>query len=89
MPSQLGWCDVTQVSNGVLSRPEDAITKNHVVDDMLVDVVDGDRDFLYRRHLAEWLRVVPFEEVNSRSASPSQLNVGARMRAWRWMRKTA
>ena len=27
----------------------------------MVDVVEGDRDYLYRRHSAEWLRVIPLD----------------------------
>jgi hypothetical protein len=28
---------------------------------VLVDFVDGDLDVLYRRHTADWLRVVPLD----------------------------
>lgn len=64
-PDDLSWCDVTQVSNGALQDPEDAVDSDGMVRGVLVDVVDGDVDFLYRRHRAQWLRVVPFDEFDA------------------------
>lgn len=58
-PDALSWCDVSQASNGARDGPTKQ-THGHgaVHSGMLVDVVDGDTDVIYRRHNAGWLRVV-------------------------------
>jgi hypothetical protein len=35
-----------------------------VLGGVLLDVVDGDLDVLYRRHTADWLRVVPLDTAD-------------------------
>jgi hypothetical protein len=64
-PDPLGWCEVSAVSNGALACPADAIDIRtlEVPGGVLVDVVDGDVDVLYRRHSADWLRVIPLDDA--------------------------
>jgi HK97 family phage major capsid protein len=62
-PDDLSWCDVSNLSNGRLATPADAIDAHSMVmGGVLVDVVNGDLDILYRRHTADWIRVVPLDE---------------------------
>jgi hypothetical protein len=55
---------VSNVSNGALAPPAEAIDvlNGMVRGRVLVDVVDGDFEMLYRRQKADWLRVVPLDE---------------------------
>jgi hypothetical protein len=57
---------VPNVSNGALAHPAEAIDlhTDSVIAGVLVDVVDGDTDVLYRRHSADWLRVVPLDTAD-------------------------
>jgi hypothetical protein len=54
---------VSNVSNGALAHPAEAIDvlNGMVRGGVLVDVVDGDFEVLYRRQNADWLRVVPLD----------------------------
>jgi hypothetical protein len=52
---------VSNVSNGARAHPADAIDHRCMVRGVLVDVVDGDIEVLYRRHTADWLRVVALD----------------------------
>ena len=69
MPDDLSWCDVSAISNRNI-QPEkmvvidDRKTRGSTVRGWLVDQVNGDIDVGYRRHLASWLRVLPFEDDN-------------------------
>jgi len=58
-PDSLSWCDVSQASNGERDAPTEA-THGHgaIHSGLLVDVVEGDIEVLYRRYNAAWLRVV-------------------------------
>jgi hypothetical protein len=57
------WCEVSNLSNAALANPTDALDSDGVtvIGGVLVDVVDGDLEVLYRRHSADWLRVVPLD----------------------------
>jgi hypothetical protein len=59
LPDHLTWSDVSMVSNGRIDPR--TVVRDHSVR-VLVDVVDGDRDFHYRQHRANWLRVLPNED---------------------------
>jgi hypothetical protein len=50
------------MSNGELATPADVINHHSWCASVLVDVVDGDIEVLYRRQNADWLRVVPLDE---------------------------
>jgi hypothetical protein len=60
-PDALAWCEVSAMSNAALADPRDAVDDKGFVRGLLVDFVDGDLDVLYRRHTADWLRVVPLD----------------------------
>jgi hypothetical protein len=60
-PDPWTWVDVSMLSNGALADPAEAIAYDCMVRGVLVDVVDGDIDVLYRRHSADWLRVIPLD----------------------------
>jgi hypothetical protein len=62
-PDDLMWCEVSNLSNAALASPTDALDSDGVtvIGGVLVDVVDGDLEVLYRRHTADWLRVVPLD----------------------------
>jgi hypothetical protein len=51
------------MSDARLADPRDALDRDGVtvLGGVLVDVVDGDLDVFYRRHTADYLRVVPLE----------------------------
>jgi hypothetical protein len=55
---------VSNVSNGALAHPPEAIDvpNGMVRGGVLVDFVNGDREVLYRRHSADWVRIVPLDE---------------------------
>jgi hypothetical protein len=56
---------VSNVSNGALAHPAEAIdVLPGMVRGVLVDFVDGDLEVLYRRHSADWLRVVPLDAAD-------------------------
>jgi hypothetical protein len=57
-PNTLAWVDVSTMSNARLADPRDALDRDGVTvrGGVLVDVVDGDREVLYRRYAADWLR---------------------------------
>ena len=60
VPDELSWCEVSSLSNGRVDPvPIDRI--NGSVRSVLIDHVDGDMEVIYRRHIADWLRVVPFD----------------------------
>jgi hypothetical protein len=52
------------MSNAALANPMDALAPRDgvtVLGSTLADLVDGDLEVLYRRHTADWLRVVPLD----------------------------
>jgi hypothetical protein len=55
---------VSNVSNGALAHPAEAIDvlNGMLRGDVLVDIVNGDLEVLYRRHSADWVRIVPLDE---------------------------
>ena len=63
-PDSLSWCEVSQASNGAVARPtEEGLAHGRVLlNGVLVDVIDGDTEVLYRRHNAGWLRVVAHDQ---------------------------
>ena len=73
-PDELSWVDVSGMSDGRLESPLtelDGIKPGMttlppryigmVRRPVLVDRVAGEVDVLYRRHIAEWLRVIPMD----------------------------
>src|SRR3954454_1812279 len=61
-PDRMSWADVSNLSNGEIPEsqaidPASAMVRGGV----LADFVDGDTMVVYRRHRAEWLRVLPFD----------------------------
>jgi hypothetical protein len=62
MPDELSWCDVSNLSNGRVDpvNLHDKVNGT-VLGGFLVDHVEGDVEVVYRRHIADWLRVLPFE----------------------------
>jgi hypothetical protein len=75
-PEALAWCEVSAMSNAALADPRDAIETldsgvivgrvfaGHVIGGVLVDVVDGDTDVIYRRHSADFLRITPLDTAD-------------------------
>jgi hypothetical protein len=57
-PDDLGWCDISAVSDRRV-MPEAAIDRENGVRAVLLDQVDGEATVAYRRFAADWLRVVP------------------------------
>lgn len=57
-PDDLSWCDISSLS----SRPDVEVTSGQFFPP-LVDAINGDADLIYRRHVADWLRVVPLDET--------------------------
>jgi hypothetical protein len=49
------------MSDATLADPREAVDKDDFVRGVLIDFVDGDLDVLYRRHSADWLRIVPLD----------------------------
>jgi hypothetical protein len=68
VPDDLCWCEVSNLSNG-RHDPDKLVDKvaGTVRGGFLVDKVEGEAEFLYRRHIADWLRVVPFEDEDEAS----------------------
>jgi hypothetical protein len=68
-PDELSWCDVSNLSNGRAADPVALVDKvaGTVRGGFLVDQVHGDAEVLYRKHIADWLRVLPFEDPNEES----------------------
>jgi hypothetical protein len=52
---------VSNGSNGALAHSAEAIDHRCMVRGVLVDVVDGDIEVLYRRHTADWLCIIPLD----------------------------
>lgn len=71
MPDDLSWCDVTAISNRNVS-PQNVVLKDEAeekgatVRGWLVEVINGNYDAVYRRHRANWLRVLPLEDDNEK-----------------------
>lgn len=61
VPDDLGWCDISAVSNR-RNAPEAAIDHDHGVRAVLVDQVNGEATVFYRRFTASWLRILPHYE---------------------------
>jgi len=72
-PDELSWVDVSGLSDGSVDQLNQVVGLEgtairwlaHVRQPVLVDRVNGNIDVLYRRSLAEWLRVIPMEESKS------------------------
>jgi hypothetical protein len=60
-PDELFWTDVTGVSDPGSSL-EREISADGFVRRLLVERIDGPARIPYRRHGADWLRAVPFDE---------------------------
>jgi hypothetical protein len=73
-PDELSWVDVSGMSDGLLGSPLDELEGikpgmttlppryiGAVRRPVLVDRVNGEADVLYRRHIAEWLRIIPLD----------------------------
>jgi hypothetical protein len=67
-PDDLCWCEVSNLSNG-RADPEKLHDKVNgtIRGGLLVDQIEGDVDVIYRRHIADWLRVIPLEEPDQKS----------------------
>lgn len=71
-PDELSWVDVSGMSDGSIDQQDEVTGFDYkgapkrwlayVRRPVLVDRVNGNVDVLYRRHIAEWLRVIPMEE---------------------------
>lgn len=70
-PDSLSWCDVSAMSNGRvdpltmvdgLNVKDPRRTLGSVRGGTLVDRVNGELEVLYRRHIADWLRVIPYDD---------------------------
>jgi hypothetical protein len=59
-PDDLTWCDVSLISNASIADPKKWIVDSFVP--VFLDIVDGDLDVPYRRHKADWLRVLPVDD---------------------------
>ena len=68
-PDDLSWCDVSNLSNGRVVDPVNLVDKvaGTVRGGFLVDQVEGDAEVIYRRHIADWIRVLPFEDNDKAS----------------------
>lgn len=60
-PDDLTWCDVSLISHAKVDDPKKVVNREGLVP-VLLDIVDGDLDVPYRRHKADWLRVLPVDE---------------------------
>jgi hypothetical protein len=53
---------MSNVSNGALAHSAEVIdVLNGMVRGVLVDVVDGDLEVLYRRYSVDWIKLVPLD----------------------------
>ena len=67
-PDELTWCDVSNAG------PADEL-KNGEIRSVLVGRIEGDTEVIYRRHTAEWLRVVPEEDSEAEACRRYNLEV--------------
>jgi hypothetical protein len=61
VPDELSWCDVTLMSDRRLD-PRRVVDGESMVRGMFVGQLDGDHDAIYRRHKADWIRVMPDDD---------------------------
>jgi hypothetical protein len=63
-PNAFAWYEVSAMSDATLADPRDALDRDGVtvLGGVLVDIIDGDHEVLYRRYSADWLRVVPLDD---------------------------
>lgn len=61
-PDELGWCDVSALSDSRLNQFAAYDKGEHLVRGLFVDVIKGDREAIYRHYKAAWLRVIPAED---------------------------
>jgi len=61
VPDEISWVDVSPLSNGRTDPKAMLDGRGGVRGGALVDRVNGQLEVLYRRHIADWLRVVPWE----------------------------
>jgi hypothetical protein len=67
VPDELSWCDVSLISDRRLD-PARVIDAESMVRGMFVGQLDGDHDAIYRRHRADWIRVLPLEDDDDMEA---------------------
>jgi len=68
-PDDLAWADVTRISDGT-QQPRAAINADDsTVMGVLVDWVEGDTKVFYRRFRADWIRVVPHDELDEEAVA--------------------
>jgi hypothetical protein len=63
-PDHFAWCEVSAMSNAKFANPREAIDPRDgvsVLGGVLLDVVDGNLEVIYRQHSASWLRVLPLD----------------------------
>lgn len=84
VPDEVSWVDVSAWSNGRID-PKVFEGRTGVISvrgGTLVDRVNGEVEVLYRRHIADWLRVVPLEQdkalVMSRDPATGKTRIGMR-----------
>jgi hypothetical protein len=65
-PDPFTWFDVSRVNDRSIA-PEQAIRAN--VAELLVDSVEGDCEFGYRRIAHDWLRVLPLDEEDKEAVA--------------------
>lgn len=69
-PDSLSWCDVSAMSNGRVDpmttldgvNRSSVRTMGSVRGGTLIDRVTGKLEVLYRRHIADWIRVIPYDD---------------------------
>lgn len=60
-PDRFGWVDVSNLSNGEMEEDTAVDQRTNLVRGVIADVIEGDTMVVYRRHVAAWLRVLPFD----------------------------
>ena len=63
-PDILTGCEVSAMSDANLANPREALGDDGVTvtRGVLIDVVEGNCEFAYRRYAATWLMVTPFDD---------------------------
>ena len=60
-PDDLSWADVTMMSDRRI-EPRQALDREGAVRGVMLDYVDGNVERIYRRHTADWMRVVASDD---------------------------
>jgi hypothetical protein len=79
-PDDLGWCDVSLMSDADITDPHEAVGQDSLVP-VLLDRVDGDREVRYRRFKADWLRVLAGDDDEDMCERCAQYTISIRTAA--------